>query len=147
MYLHPFIASSLLHQPGLLSAGREAQAQVSSVSQSSCQLSTLRWKGFWDYPELLHFKHLYSCIFFLVNQWTKTLQSRAAFIWLDLLVLNNLLQVCLITLSKSSSPASPVDKDHVSPSHPMALPNAGDFNTSKEPDATSGSTQSLFAFV
>lgn len=39
----------------------------------------------------------------LVNPWTQTLQSRAAFIRLALLVSNSLFQVYLITLSKSST--------------------------------------------
>lgn len=29
-----------------------------------------------------------------------------------------------------------MDEDHVLPSHPLSLPNAGDLNTSEEPDAT-----------
>lgn len=50
----------------------------------------------------------------LVNQWTKTLQSRAAFIRLDLLVSNNLFRVCLITLSKNPGPVCSVDRPWLS---------------------------------
>lgn len=73
------------------------------------------------------FEHL----ILLVNQQTKTLQSRAAFIRLHLLVSNNLFHACLITLSKNSGPVCPVGKGHDSP-HLMALPNPGDFNAVEE---------------
>lgn len=81
-------------------------------------------------------------VFLLVNQWTQTLQSRATFIRLDLLVLI-FFQVSLM-FSKSYSCAS---AKGVFPSHPKALPNPDGFNASKELITQCRSTQSCLASV